>query len=244
MKKLAAVILIVLFWSVGLAYGQTANENRNQELQEHIQLVYGKVKATGKIKIKADGTPIVTNYQEYLIVTKAMNDVNREKGLPTLKPLSKTEWYKLWPNGGPDAPRKENANKQPSVYKEGEKELLDAAWKGETEKVSQLLNQGVNPEAKASDGGTPLMYAALMGHIDTVKALIEKGAKPNARDSGGGTALMQAASNGHVEVVKILLKAKADPNAIAKDGTTALKWAKLKKYDDVVGILKNAGAKR
>jgi len=175
--------------------------------------------------------PPIRNYQEYRILMKALNDVNREKGLPPVKPLSKMEWERLH-------------NQKPTVYKEGEKELLDASFNGETEKVIQLLNEGVNIEAKASDEGTPLMYAALKGHADVVKALIEKGAKPNARDSNRCTALMEAASGGYVEVVKILLKAGADPNAIAKDGTTALKWAKSKGYGDVVGILKNAGAKR
>lgn len=185
--------------------------------------------------------PPVRNYQEYRIMMKALNDVNREKGLPPTKPLTKKEWERLWPEGGPDAPRKQNS----TVLKtNNEKDLLDAAFKGETEKVNLLLDQGVNLEARASDEGTPLMYAALKGHVDVVKALIGKGAKPNARNSNRCTALMEAASGGYVDVVKILLKAGADPNAIAKDGTTALKWAKLKGYGDVVGILKNAGAKR
>lgn len=181
--------------------------------------------------IRAIGQTLIRNYQEYQIMMKALNDVNREKGLPLVKPLSKMEWERFH-------------NQKPTVYKEGEKELLDAAFNGETEKVIQLLNECVNIEAKASDEGTPLMYAALKGHEDTVKVLIEKGAKPNARNKNRCTALMEAASSGYVDVVKILLKAGADPNAIAKDGTTALKWAKLKGYDDVVKILKNAGAKR
>lgn len=185
--------------------------------------------------------PPIRNYQEYRTMMKALNDVNREKGLPPVNPLSEKEWHKLWPEGGPDAPRMQNPK---ASKKDNEKELLDAAFKGETEKVILLLDQGVNPEARASDEGTPLMYAALKGHADVVKALIEKGAKPNARNSDRCTALMEAASGGYVDVVKILLKAGADPNAIAKDGTTALKWAKLKGYGDIVGILKNAGAKR
>jgi ankyrin repeat protein len=176
-------------------------------------------------------TPTIRNYKEYLLMINALNDVNREKGLPSVKPLTKKEWERIY-------------KQKPTVYKNGEKELLDAAFNGDKEKVNLLLNQGVNPEAKASDEGTPLMYAALKGHIDVVKALMDKGAKVNARDRNRCTALMQAASNGNVEVVKILLKAGADPNAIANDGTTALKWAKLKNYNDVVGILNEAGAKR
>ena len=175
--------------------------------------------------------PPIRNYQEYRIMMKALNDVNREKGLPLVKPLSKMEWERLH-------------NQKPTVYKEGEKELLDAAFKGETEKVIQLLNEGVNIDAGASDEGTPLMYAALKGHVDVVKALISKGAKPNARNNNRCTALMEAAYGGYADVVKILLKAGADPNAIAKDGTTALKWAKSEGHGDVVVILKNAGAKR
>ncbi len=184
--------------------------------------------------------PPIRNYQDYLLMMKALNDVNREKGLPPTKPLTKKEWDRLWPEGGPDAPHKQNSM---VPKKSNENDLLDAAFKGEIEKVNLLLHQGVNPDARASDGGTPLMYVALKGNTDVVKALIEKGAKVNARNSDRCTALMEAASNGYVDVIKILLKAGANPNAIAKDGTTALKWAKIKGYDDVAVILKNAGAK-
>jgi hypothetical protein len=52
--------------------------------------------------------PPIRNYQEYRVMIKALNDVNMEKGLPPVNPLRKKEWEKLWPNGGPDAYRKQN----------------------------------------------------------------------------------------------------------------------------------------
>ena len=100
MKKMMAVVLIAIFGLVGLAYG-----DRNQDiavLQEYIQTIQNQYKAVG-LQMKENGKPFVSNYHEYILTVKALNDVNRSMGLPTAKPLSKKQWLKLWPNGGPDA---------------------------------------------------------------------------------------------------------------------------------------------
>jgi hypothetical protein len=65
---------------------------------------------------------------------------------------------------------------------------LDAASKGLTAKVGELLAKGASLGAKDKNGRTALMLAAQRGHAETVRALLEKGASPNDRDARGYTA--------------------------------------------------------
>ncbi|MGA3015572.1 MAG: ankyrin repeat domain-containing protein [Bryobacteraceae bacterium] len=67
-------------------------------------------------------------------------------------------------------------------------ELLDAAAKGLTAKVEQLLAKGASLGAKDKNGRTALMLAAQHGHAETVRALLEKGASADDRDARGYTA--------------------------------------------------------
>lgn len=67
-------------------------------------------------------------------------------------------------------------------------ELLDAAAKGLTAKVEQLLAKGASLGARDKNGRTALMLAAQHGHAGTVRALLEKGASAEDRDARGYTA--------------------------------------------------------
>ena len=67
-------------------------------------------------------------------------------------------------------------------------ELLDAAAKGLTAKVGELLAKGASLGAKDKNGRTALMLAAQHGHAETVRALLEKGASADDRDARGDTA--------------------------------------------------------
>jgi hypothetical protein len=67
-------------------------------------------------------------------------------------------------------------------------ELLDAASKGETAKVEQLLAKGTSLGAKDKNGRTALMLAAQHGHAETVRVLLGKGASVDDRDASGYTA--------------------------------------------------------
>src|ERR1035438_2938846 len=67
-------------------------------------------------------------------------------------------------------------------------ELLDAASKGLTAKVGELLAKGASMGAKDKNGRTALMLAAQHGHAETVRVLLEKGASADDRDARGYTA--------------------------------------------------------
>jgi ankyrin repeat protein len=63
--------------------------------------------------------------------------------------------------------------------------LIEAAEKGDTEKVKALLAQGADVNAKNKRGSTALMLARDRGHSDTVRALVAKGGDVDAKDNNG-----------------------------------------------------------
>lgn len=67
-------------------------------------------------------------------------------------------------------------------------DLLAAAKRGDTGKVSALLSKGASVESVDKLGRTPLMLAAMRGHAATVTELLKHGAKPDVRDKQGWTA--------------------------------------------------------
>jgi hypothetical protein len=79
-----------------------------------------------------------------------------------------------------------------AVAAENAADLLEAAKKGRTAEIEQLLSKGASLEATDREGRTPLMLAAQYGHTAAVRLLLEKGAKPGARDGHGWTAYMLA----------------------------------------------------
>jgi ankyrin repeat protein len=99
------------------------------------------------------------------------------------------------------------------------RELIHAAAAGDSSKVLQLLNSGVNVNAAFErddselSGMTALMAASSRGHSELVQLLIKRGANVNLKHYSGTTALMSAAGSGDESTVKALLDAGADVNA-------------------------------
>ena len=120
--------------------------------------------------------------------------------------------------------------------------LRAAAW-GDVKEVQEILQGGVECNARNNTCRTALMEAASSGHLALVEFLLSKGADANARDKQCKTALMAAASFYNSKaIIKTLLSHGADVNAIDKDGMTALMMASMLKYKDTVAILLAGGA--
>ena len=101
--------------------------------------------------------------------------------------------------------------------------LHEAARAGDTTRITQLVAQGADPNARDRYGQIPLMRAAEAGLADTIRTLIELGADPNARDRYGRAPLHEAGGGGQgPEIVTILLEHGADLNASDHDGITPL----------------------
>jgi ankyrin repeat protein len=123
-----------------------------------------------------------------------------------------------------------------------ESQLLGAALQGQTRRVTELLAQGVSPDARDQPGGlTPLMMASVGDFQATVKVLLAAGANPNLQRYDGVTALMMGAVAGAEHAVALLV---SHSNLEARDdeGNTALTYAALNDRTDVIDILFKAGA--
>ena len=98
-------------------------------------------------------------------------------------------------------------------------ELINAAANGDTRKVLQLLDNGLNVNASFPQdesefsGMTALLIASLRGYPELVEELIKRGADVNQKRYVGDTPLMFAALSGNVKTVNALVQAGADPNA-------------------------------
>jgi ankyrin repeat protein len=87
-------------------------------------------------------------------------------------------------------------------------QLLDAAGKGESAKVRELLDKGAYVNVRDPDGRTPLTESIWGNHVDTVRLLLDKGADAHATKVDGATPLSIATSKGYKEIVELLKQAK------------------------------------
>lgn len=65
--------------------------------------------------------------------------------------------------------------------------------------LSQIQDQGVDPNLRDGDGATPLHFAASRGHLETVRWLLKHGARLSL-DKFGKSPINDAAENQQVEV--------------------------------------------
>ena len=77
------------------------------------------------------------------------------------------------------------------------KKLLDAAYQGNLESVTKLIENGTDVNIRGQNGETALFLASGSSAIDVVEYLIQNGAMVNAKTKNGNTALMWASYNGH-----------------------------------------------
>jgi outer membrane protein assembly factor BamB len=95
-----------------------------------------------------------------------------------------------------------------------EESLLAAARQGDIAKVRELLDQGVDVNAKTRYGATALSFAADKGHVEIVKLLIERKADINTKDTFyNATPITWAYSKDRCEIVGLLLQAGATGGA-------------------------------
>ena len=118
------------------------------------------------------------------------------------------------------------------------KELLEAAGKGNIQDVQRLLMEGADINARDEEGTTALLRAAFLGHTEMAKILL-KNANLDAEQKL--TAMMWAERNGHTETARLLKQAGvkiADASL-----NEQLLYAAIKGDIREVQILLNIGAK-
>ncbi len=88
--------------------------------------------------------------------------------------------------------------------------LHEAALFGLTPLLTQLLEEGADPNAYDSDGRNLLQLASSSGNLSGVEVLLKRGADPNLPDQNGHPLLVNACHD--LPLTKMLLSAGANPN--------------------------------
>jgi len=117
-----------------------------------------------------------------------------------------------------------------------------ACYKGMSDQVRSLLDEGHSTEGMSADGRTPVMLAAEGGHTELVGLLLGRRAAIEAQAHNGATALIYAAAHGRHEVVTLLSAAGASMEAQSKDGASPLVYAALGGHAKATAALLDGGA--
>lgn len=92
--------------------------------------------------------------------------------------------------------------------------LSIAAWSGEFEVVTHLLDHNAEIDYQVPHSGSTALFAAASGsYSEVVRHLLERGANPNIKDKYGQTPLFIAIMQENDKVTNILLDAGSNPNA-------------------------------
>jgi len=131
-----------------------------------------------------------------------------------------------------------------AVEREVDRQLCDAAWRGDVAGISLALLAGANVNAhEGTTSWTPLQWAAVSGRAAAMEALLAAGAHVDGAGSGGSTPLLLAASHGHAVAMAVLLAAGADVHRVTSDRSTALHLACCYGHVDCARALLDAGAR-
>ena len=89
--------------------------------------------------------------------------------------------------------------------------LMLAAYNGQPEAATLLLERGADPNTQDAGGNSALMGAAFKGDLAMVRLLCARGADPLHRSSSGQTALQMALMFGRSETARYLAERTQSP---------------------------------
>jgi len=117
--------------------------------------------------------------------------------------------------------------------------FLEACYKDDLAKVTQLLDQGAPLEIRDGYGRTPLFLACHggAGSEDIVKLLLAHGAKADVFSTNGDSTIGRASEYGDLAIAQMVLAAGADPAKANTYGHTPLMLAAREGHDDLVAFL-------
>jgi len=145
---------------------------------------------------------------------------------------------------------------KPKEYKDlstQEKDLVDAVYNDNIEKVKDLVDKGVEVNLGGKSDGTTLLHQAITyGFVDIARILIEAGANSNLKRENGRTPLHDAVQEGSYDSVELLadhhvnlneqVSEKLDASGKVELGNTALMESSQNGYTDMVALLLKRGA--
>ena len=123
-------------------------------------------------------------------------------------------------------------------------QLMNAARRGDVEKLKRLISAGADVNAIGKSKKTALHFAAAKGSERCLKVLLDHGAGVNAKDSLDYTPVHEATKGGHSDCLKLLLAHGAFTEVVScggqAGGVTALTIAK-RRGDRVCALLLGGG---
>lgn len=115
--------------------------------------------------------------------------------------------------------------------------LAEAAARGNTRKIDELLKGGADINARGKDNMTPLLWAMLKTNKPGFRHLLERGADPNVQTPSGYYVMSIAAFADDLEYLDLVLTHGGDPNLVdSKEGSTPI--------FESIGSLKLANVRR
>ncbi|WP_028391145.1 ankyrin repeat domain-containing protein [Bacillus cihuensis] len=130
-------------------------------------------------------------------------------------------------------PKKEEKEKE-IVGEELNKQLLQAAERGEANTISELIKKDANINAQDSKRRTATMIATYNNDVETAKVLINAGADVNIQDDMKNNPFLYAGAEGYIDILKLTIEAGVDPAITNRYGGTALIPASEHGYVDVI----------
>jgi ankyrin repeat protein len=119
----------------------------------------------------------------------------------------------------------------------------NAAYRGDSVKVQELLSQGVSVNRRTPFGNyTALILTGYTPYTNVVGLLLKNGANVNAQDTTGRSALHCAACKGQVDTARLLVQSGADLSLTNSDGFTPLREAVETGPPTLVELLLAAGS--
>jgi len=103
--------------------------------------------------------------------------------------------------------------------------------------IKKWLADGVDVNARNSDGSTPISMAVLGGQTTAVKLLIEEGANVDSQNNDGHSSLHGAAFFGQLAAAQLLIEAGADVNLRNDTGETPFDVATVRWTDEAKEIV-------
>ena len=97
-----------------------------------------------------------------------------------------------------------------------------AAWVGQTDILSFLIQHGADVNGRGKAGRTPLLVASENARLEAGRFLLNHGALVDARNQSNNTALIYAIVKNNVEFARMLLERGAAINARCQNDMTAL----------------------
>lgn len=131
----------------------------------------------------------------------------------------------------------------PRVFRMVPGELHDVVQRGDTQRLTFLVGEGVDVNGKhGPSASTALHWAARGGDYQAAQLLIEHAADVNSKNSHSYSPLHWAAYQGHLSVVQLLIDEGASMAAKDKAMSNPLHWAAFGNQRACVSALCQAGA--